>query len=152
MRNIHLIMRAVLIAVSLTGAAAFAQAPGEKVYVINNTLLRSGAQTIGQVTQGNILKVADVNDQWLRVDYKQFGTQGWIARQDTVSLQAALEQFTSDIQYRPTPHAYIGRALIWKDRREMDLALRDLDAALRLDPRSPSALHTRGVLWMQQKQ
>jgi tetratricopeptide (TPR) repeat protein len=152
MRSTNLVLSLLLISVWATGAQLFAQAPGEKIYVVNDTLLKSGTDTLGQVTQGNILMIEDARDRWYKVDYKSFGVRGWIPRRDTVPLQVALDQFTADIRNRPTAYAHVGRALIWKDRNEIDRALRDLDAALWLDPRNPSAFHTRGVVWMKQKE
>lgn len=141
-----------LICASLCGGAALAQGVGEKIYVVNNTELKSGANTIGRVTAGNILTIKDVQRGWYRVDHKSFSVTGWILQRDTVSVPEALDRFTAQIETRPTPFAYTGRALIRKNLGQIELAMRDLDAALQLDPRNPYALHTRGVLWMQQKQ
>ncbi|MBI3861893.1 MAG: tetratricopeptide repeat protein [Planctomycetia bacterium] len=141
-----------LICASLGDGTALAQGVGEKIYVINNTELKSGANTIGRVTAGNILTIEDVQRGWYRVDHKSFSVRGWILRRDTVSVADALNRFTAEIETRPTPFAYTGRALIRKNLGEFELALRDLDAALQLEPGNPYALHTRGVLWMKQKQ
>src|SRR5437588_2224764 len=63
-----------------------------------------------------------------------------------------MNRFTARIQYRPTASAYVGRALILKSRGQLDLAMRDFDAALALEPRHVYALHGRGALWMKEKE
>jgi len=125
---------------------------GEKIYVVNNTELKSGPLTIGRVTAGNILTIEDVRGGWYQVHHKAVAARGWIPRQDALAVQAAFDQFTQTIQTRPTAFAYVGRALIWKDRGEIAQALSDLDAAVAVEPQNAFAFHTRGVLWMKQHQ
>lgn len=146
------ILCGLLIGVSLCDGTAFAQGVGEKIYVIRHTELKSGPTTIGRVTSGNILTIEDVQRGWYKVNHTAFSVRGWILRRDTISVPEALNRFTARIQTRPTPAAYTGRALIRKNRGEFELAMQDLDSALQLDPGDPYALHTRGVLWMKQKQ
>ncbi|MBI3866148.1 MAG: tetratricopeptide repeat protein [Planctomycetia bacterium] len=148
MRTAKLAVCLVLILATLGGTTAFAQSAGDKIYVINNTELKSGAATVGDVTRGNILKVEDVRPGWFLVHHKAYSVRGWVPAQDVVPEQVALERFNLDIHYRPTAFAYIGRALISKSRGDFTGALRDLDQALRLEPGNAAAVHTRGVVWM----
>lgn len=129
----------------------FAQVTPGKIYVTSNTQLKLGSQTVATVTAGNILKVEDTRPGWFQVHHKG-SIRGWIPQRDTVPVEIALNRFNADIATRPTAFAYVGRALIFKDRNDLALALRDLDSALRLEPGNVFALHTRGVVWMKDKQ
>ncbi|MGC8643671.1 MAG: tetratricopeptide repeat protein, partial [Isosphaeraceae bacterium] len=63
-------------------------------------------------------------------------------------IDQAIAFFTGVIHAKnDDPLPYVLRARVWEAKNELDIALRDLDDALRLDPTHAWAYNWRGILW-----
>lgn len=148
-----LILAGLLLAACTLGISpADAQGVRDKILVIANAELKEGDAAKGIVPSGNVLTVEKVSGDWYWVHYTAGRLRGWIHRSKVLSLPAAMDRFTNQLQTRPTAEIYAYRALIWIERGELDLALRDLDDAIRLDSRDEQAYHTRAHVYAEKKQ
>jgi tetratricopeptide (TPR) repeat protein len=92
----------------------------------------------------HVFRVEHVNGDWLWVVAGPHS--GWVKRGDVLEWDEALDYYTDIIRRHPkAAWAYQGRGVIWRDRQEPEIALIDLDQAVRLEPRLASALADRGV-------
>jgi tetratricopeptide (TPR) repeat protein len=113
--------------------------------VIADTKLKRGTKEIDDVSPGFVLKVRDVNGKWLSVSN---GKRGWIDRQYVIPLnRAAIDRLTAMIRADPkNAGLYSGRAIVWRSLGELDIAIGDLNEAIRLSPSAP-AYNNRGNAW-----
>ncbi len=97
-------------------------------------------------------RVEQVNGPWLRLYANQLN--GWATADQVVPVEQAIEFFTNYIRSNPDDaHGYSMRGFIWrKERRALDIALRDYNEAIRLDPASAHAYCNRGLAWHEKKE
>lgn len=106
--------------------------------------LVDGTRTIRPGRAGFIYRVEQSDGNRLLLAMPSQGLYGWAPRDSVVLHNEAEAYFTNELETRPpTSFAYLMRAIISSDD---DRALRDLDAALRLDPRNVAALIERSFL------
>ena len=74
------------------------------------------------------------------------GAQGWADRTDFVEESEALEVFTQQLRSEPSALAYHRRALAWYRKRDFDIALQDLEAAIKLDSKAAYAHQLKGLI------
>ena len=114
---------------------------------------RPGIQIGYTGDDGNFVPVATLNaihyrvlgdqDGWLKV--KQDHQEGWFAKAKAVALEDAPGYFTGRIQDNPRDaYAFLARANAWRLKGELQIAIKDYDEALRLNP-SPGAYNHRGI-------
>ncbi|WP_322800346.1 tetratricopeptide repeat protein [Thermoflexus sp.] len=60
--------------------------------------------------------------------------------------EAAIRDFTESLRRKEDPDTYYNRAMAWLDLRDLERALADLDAALRLDPEDAEAWNMRAIV------
>ena len=96
-----------------------------------------------------IYRVEQVNGPWLWLKAEGQGTSGWAPADQVVPVDQAIAFFTDSIRANPgDSHGYVMRALIWRqERKEVDLALVDLNEAIRLDPTVADLWTARGLAW-----
>jgi tetratricopeptide (TPR) repeat protein len=73
------------------------------------------------------------------------GVGGWVAADQIIPVEPALEYFTERIHTAPgDAYAYIRRAICWGERKDPDRMLADLKQAAELDPENPIVYDLRG--------
>jgi tetratricopeptide (TPR) repeat protein len=126
------------------------------------TILLKGTRkvTIGRQEGNRQVVVAELNEVDYRVEedkggwlyVRQRGVGGWFDKADAVLLEDAVDYFTGRIQRDPTdPQAYGHRAIAWRLKGELDIAIRDLGEAIRLDPKDATLWNNRGNAWKEKK-
>ena len=132
-------------------AVAFTQGVGDKIVVIkDNAPLRANDAITGRVWKGAILTVKNVNGDGLWVIFSETGhgtVKGWIDRSSVIPISRALDFFNEELSRNPTAPVFLIRGLIWYEKGEYDIAIRDFNEALRLDPKSSPAFSNRGGAW-----
>ena len=69
----------------------------------------------------------------------------WLRRSDVVPLSEALAYFTKQIERSPTAYAYVARSRVWRiEKHDLEKALADAEAAVRLAPTFARAWMSRG--------
>ena len=92
------------------------------------------------------MEIAAEQGEWLG------STRYWVRRADVVPLSEALECFTKQIERSPTAYAYVARSRVWRvEKHDLEKALADVDAAIRLDPKFARAWMSRGECRKEQK-
>lgn len=124
--------------------------PGDKVVVIAEAKLRVEQTEVDKVWPGLVLQVGDVNGEFLWLGQ---GKPGWLEAKHVIPLdRAAIDRLT--ILIRNTPREarlYSRRASVWRALGEVDIAIADLNEAIRLSP-SAAYYNNRGLAWKQKKE
>lgn len=93
--------------------------------------------------------VAEEGDR-IRVNYP--GQEGWAPKADWVRLPEALEYFTKRIESDPQDaFAWSRRGVANRYAGKPDLALKDLNEAVRLAPKDADLVGIRGMMWWSNK-
>ena len=138
------------IAVALIVSAFVVSAPpglevGYKVVAIRIADVTVDGRTVSKVFPGLVLKVEDVKGDLLLVAN---GRPGWVESRHVVTLDRSMPVLTAMIRQEPqNPSLYAGRALIWKEWKEYDKAIADLDESIRLSPQAAN-YHCRAIVWV----
>jgi tetratricopeptide (TPR) repeat protein len=135
-------------------ALSAAPARADDSWVGKRVMLKHGGVTIGH-TDKNDQEVVDatLNDieykveqekgKWIKV--RERGVSGWFAKADAVRLEDAVDFFTDRIRDNPNDNSAFGcRAWAWRQRGELDIAIKDYNEAIRLDPKSAPERIGRG--------
>lgn len=67
------------------------------------------------------------------------------ANSDRNQKDVAIQDYTRAIGMKPQANYFISRAILYLEKRQMDLGRQDLDQALRLEPNNAFAIENRGV-------
>jgi tetratricopeptide (TPR) repeat protein len=144
-----LIVLAAGLALATVPASLFAQTGNEwigkrVVQKANGFNLRIENRVVDTKNMLLTYKVEQVNGPWLWLNAD--GLKGWALASEVVPVEQAIEHFTNAIRANPADwFAYTMRAIIWKEKKELDIALGDLNEALRLDPSAASS-NNRGAM------
>ena len=114
--------------------------PEFSLWDAKNKVTPSGAGHVFLVEQvdGDRLLVTDMNE----------GLRGWVSSGSVLALDQAETFFSQQIQsHRDEAFAFLMRAVVRCENDDLDHAVLDLDAALRLDPKYVPALIERAYLW-----
>jgi tetratricopeptide (TPR) repeat protein len=110
------------------------------------TPLTVGNQVVDDDSSHRIYTVEEVNGPWLWV--VSGGISGWLPTNQVVPFDQAIDYYTGKIRDNPSDSDnHLGRARIWMDKCEYDIAINDLSEAIRLNPKSASAYGNRGTCW-----
>lgn len=146
LRQISSLLIFTLAAYSLAAPAVRAQDAaalrGKRVVVINKTPFLVGAKTVGTAAECSVFTVEDVKGHWLWIGSQK----AFLKRSDVIPFEGAIGYFTRQIETSPSAKNYERRAQIWRLKRELDLALADMNEAIRLDPNVPRLLGERGLM------
>jgi tetratricopeptide (TPR) repeat protein len=141
----------VVLSVGLLPAGTFAPQfrVGDRIVAITNAVVRSD-DTTGMIAKGNPLVVEKVNGDRLWVVYSSgHGTvAGWINRSDVIPVSRALDFFTDELKRNPTATAYQIHGVMLAMKGEIELALGELNQAIRLNPKMQDAYINRAFLWV----
>ncbi|MBA4016362.1 MAG: hypothetical protein C0483_04165, partial [Pirellula sp.] len=119
---------------------------GDKVVVVaDGKLLVDGRTEVDDVWPGLVLTVTDVNRGWL---WLSNGKPGWLEVTKVIPLdRRAIDRLTAMLRANPSSaRLYNGRANVWSNLGELDIAIADLNEAIRLDPSAPHYT-CRGNAW-----
>jgi tetratricopeptide (TPR) repeat protein len=96
-------------------------------------------------------KVRGDQGGWIKVATSH-GIEGWFDKADAVLLEDAVAYFTAALQGNPNDAATLfRRGLAWRLKGELDIAIRDYDEVLRLDPQA-GVYNARGNAWRYKKE
>jgi len=114
--------------------------PGFRLRITNQVIDPEGIR---------IYHVEQINGPWLWLTAEGRSLSGWVPANQVVPVDQAIAFFTDSIRANPgDSHGYVMRALIWRqERKEVDLALGDLNEAIRLDPTVADLWTARGLAW-----
>ncbi|MCI0683812.1 MAG: tetratricopeptide repeat protein [Gemmataceae bacterium] len=161
-------MRTHQLAVPVVLAALLAATPywtvaGEKSWVSESVVYTKPAKDIkfGDVVDGKQMyfrfsgrmpiKVRDDRDGWLRVHdgYRE----GWVDKADFVLARDAPAYFHRRVQANPKDTwALFMRGSGWRQKGELDNAIKDFDECIRLDATDSGAFTSRGLAWSAKKE
>jgi tetratricopeptide (TPR) repeat protein len=116
---------------------------GKRVVVINDKApFVIGEKTVATAAECSVFTVSDVQGDWLWIGSQK----AFLKRSNVVPFDEATGYFTRQIETSPTSKNYQRRAKIWRLKGELDLALADLNEAIRLNPNLPNLLSERGLM------
>jgi tetratricopeptide (TPR) repeat protein len=101
-----------------------------------------------------LYRVEQVDGHRLRLREDGRSLNGWTMADQVVPVEEAIDFFTDYIRANPKdPHGYIMRAIIWQEEeKELDIALRDYNEAIRLDTRNADIYSCRAEIWNDKKE
>jgi tetratricopeptide (TPR) repeat protein len=150
----------VICIVAVLGLAA--SASDDDSWVGKRIMTKKGGLTIGHTNKKGqevedatldemVYTVEAEKESWIKVHAR--GVSGWFAKSDAVLLQDAVDYFTERIRDDPRDAgAYTCRAKAWKEKGELDIALKDDDEAIRLRPKGAFNFNNRGEVWRAKKE
>lgn len=133
---------------------------GRKVLTKYGTDLRLGGQVVddeGRAKEGTngherrlgrLYRITAEQGKWLGLQSEDDGANGWVLVSEVVPLEDAIDYYTAEIRSNPSSEAYSGRGTVRYHRNEFDLAIRDYNEAIRLDPLNEVAYFNRGIVWL----
>lgn len=103
-------------------------------------------QVVGKMEDATVT-VQKEDGAWVKV--RSGGVEGWIAKADVMLIEDGIKFFTDWIRANPDDAwGYGMRAIVWEEKDELDLALKDYNEAIRLAPDSSNDWNNRGFIWM----
>jgi tetratricopeptide (TPR) repeat protein len=122
------------------------------VQKFENFTLQIGNQAVVPKTIA-FYHVKQTNGPRLSVKAEGTGLNGWARVDDVVPVADAIAFFTNQVRANPQDaFSYVMRAILWRDKKELDTALRDFSEAIRLDPTAASGYINRGLAWHDKKE
>lgn len=77
---------------------------------------------------------------------------GWLPKKEVLRLEDAVAYFTARLgQESSNAWIYASRGRAWYEHKELDMALRDQDEAIRLEPKNADWYARRGLTWWAKK-
>jgi tetratricopeptide (TPR) repeat protein len=93
-------------------------------------------------------RVEKVNGPWLWLNDEGKGVSGWVKADQVVAFEEANSFFSERIRAnREDAFAYVMRAAIYQERKQLDSALVDYAVAIKLDPTHAWVYNNRGIAW-----
>ncbi len=135
---------------ALCRGLANAQEIGDRIVVTaERAQLKIVSDTTGSMKKGTIVTVGKRSGDWFWVvDRSSPGMpKGWVHHRDVLLLDKALEFFTKAIERTPTASAYGIRGALWREKGDLESAIRDLDESVRRDPSAAITFRRRGRTW-----
>jgi tetratricopeptide (TPR) repeat protein len=141
----------------LSPAALLAQSwEGKTVLIkgtrkVNMSRQEGNRQVVVAELTGVDYKVIEDKGGFLYVE--QNGVRGWFDKNDAVLAENAVDYFTSRIRQDPQDvQAYSYRAIAWKLKGDLDIAIKDHSEAIRLEPTAADLWYNRGRTWSDKKE
>lgn len=111
-------------------------------------VLKVGAKVLKHGESLDIYEVEHEQPPWLWLRSTETNMQGWARADQVIPLDQAVPFFTGEIHASPSsPLPHVLRARVWEAKHELDIARKDLDEAVRLDPDHAWVYNWRGMLW-----
>jgi tetratricopeptide (TPR) repeat protein len=116
---------------------------------ISNFALLVNGEAVEQGGKGiAFYRVEQVDGPSLWLKGETQGSSGWATADEVVLIEQAVDFFTRQISAHPDDGFFrAARALVWRDGKASDRALRDYGDAIRLDPKNASYYRGRGLVW-----
>jgi tetratricopeptide (TPR) repeat protein len=119
----------------------------------NDFTLRIENQVVERHRVIHFYKVEQASGPWLWVRAEGNGSSGWAMADDVVPIDEGIGFFSERIRRNPNDvFAYVMRAMLWQDSKQIERALHDYDEVLRLDPSQGWIYNNRGILEFEQKE
>ena len=155
--KMHRLVLIIVMAVAGTGPLAVAQDKtwvGKRIMMKKDGVKFSQIDKMGQqvVVGEPVQAVMDVlGEEGGRLQVRSLNLTGWFDKADAVLLESAHEYFNGLIRTDSrNAWAWKQRAVaVWFAKGDRDRAMKDLDEAVRLEPKFTAALNNRGALWSQ---
>jgi tetratricopeptide (TPR) repeat protein len=114
----------------------------------NITLVANG-EAVERTGRGiSFFQVEQVDGRSVRVSADAGRTSGWASADELVLVDHAVDFFTRKIRTNPNDgFSHAARAFLWRDKGELDKALRDDNEAIRIDPKVAAYCYERGLTW-----
>ena len=135
---------------ALSGGSAVGQQSlaGKRVVVIKDKApLAVSGQAAATASEGTVFTVDKVDGEWLWIKSER----AYLRRGDVVPFEDAIGHYTRLLETNKTAHNYWNRAQIWRLKGELDIALGDMNDAIRLNPNESVWFNHRGILWKNKK-
>lgn len=135
-----------LLVVSLFPSVAYAADPlvGKRVVVIKDQApLAASGKEIAKAAECMVFTVTKVDGDWLWIASEK----AYLRRGDVVPFEEAIPHYTRLLETNKTAWNYWKRAQIWRLKGELDIALGDMNDAIRLNPNEPAWFNNRGLLF-----
>lgn len=98
-------------------------------------------------------RVENVNGEWLWLNDEGKGASGWVKAHEVIPFEEASSYFSDRIRSDPKDaFAYVMRAAIYQERKELDSALADYAEAIKLDATHAWVYNNRGIAWTDKKE
>ncbi len=139
-----------LLVVSLFPSVARAADPlvGKRVVVIKDQApLAASGKEIGKASECTVFTVTKVDGDWLWIASEK----AYLRRGDVVPFEEAIPHYTRLLEANKTAGSYWNRAKIWRLKGELDIALGDMNDAIRLNSNQSAWFIGRGILWGNKK-
>ena len=121
---------------------------GKRVVVIRDKApLESSGKEVGKAAECSVFTVTAVEGSWLWIKSEK----AYLRRSDAVPFEEAIPHYTRLLESNKTAGNYWNRAQIWRLKGELDIALGDMNDAIRLKPDSSAWFSNRGLLWHDKK-
>ena len=137
---------------------------GKRVITQYGTVLQVGNQVVDDEGRGKnlargkeqnvfrIYKVEQANGPWLWLVAEGSGVKGWAPAANVILFDQAIDYITNQIRANPGAASnYLWRANVWRERKELEIAIADYNEAIRLDPGYALAYNNRGNAWLAKK-
>ena len=101
---------------------------GQRVVVIrDNATLEASGKAVAKVRECTVFTVGSVEGSWLWIKSEK----AYLRRADVVPFDEAIGHYTRLLETDKTAHNYWNRAQIWRLKGELDIALGDMNDAIR---------------------
>ena len=138
-----------LVAVSGGSAVGQQSLAGKRVVVIKDKApLAVSGQTAATASEGTVFTVDKVDGEWLWIKAER----AYLRRGDVVPFEDAIGHYTRLLETNKTADNYWYRARIWRLKGELDIALGDMNDAIRLNSTESAWFNNRGLLWHDKKE
>jgi tetratricopeptide (TPR) repeat protein len=123
------------------------------VPIFDGFVLRIGNQVVaGSEEEARCYRVEAASGSWLWLRGEPEGPTGWAVTDHVIPVDQAMDYFTDRIRSSPgDAFPFAMRALLWQDKKELDMALGDLNEAIRLDSANRRFYMARGRVWSAKK-
>src|SRR5436190_18147027 len=112
--------------------------------------LKSDNPQIVIKVRGAILRVDKVQGQNLLV--RCIGAEGWTTRNEVIPLDDAITYFSGLLKTNPrNSYALTMRGIAYVEKHDEDAAMKDYNAALKVNKNDVGAIANRGSLYLMQK-
>jgi tetratricopeptide (TPR) repeat protein len=125
---------------------------GKQVVIRDGAVLRVGDQVVREFVDLHVYRVNQTNGDWLWLNDEENGVKGWVKTESAIPMDQAIAYFSAEIKATPDQSRwYVKRGLLWRLKSEYDIALGDVNEAVRLEPTNESARLSRCKVYQDKK-
>ena len=106
-----------------------------------------GKDVVGVVELGKVFTVDGANGKW----YHFRGKHGWMKKDYFLPMEKAVSHFTAAISESPEAKNYHHRGIAWRERREYEKAIRDIEFAIQINDQESSYYNSLGTVYHRQE-